>query len=215
MRQALFDLAHGRAKFEEPLRTLAQVLGVNEDHWVKDMPVDWREDSGLVTTYLTCLGRVGWNDQERNELGSSLLQCWGGQSLARQPLTHALLMLKDVRDGQALAELMAKDRPTEPDPLSYQAIAHALESQNKHAGSPARSVAIRSAEDLLWRTNAMKRTFGKGPRPGLCAWAHRELAKVTSGGRRRLHLLSAELSRESPLRPYEQVINGDYPPGVS
>jgi hypothetical protein len=159
------------------------------------MPHEWIRHPSLANTYMTQVGRIRWEEQERIALGNQLIRTWQGIVESRQYLTEALLRLGDLVNAKRFADEMAKDVPSYPDSLGYLAVI------SVKAGDASR------AEDYLAEAARMQDEHGRGLHPHLAHWVHRELAGACEGRRRVMHLLCSELCRDRPLRPYNEVVD--------
>lgn len=155
------------------------------DGWIKHPP--------LANTYMTQVGRIGWEEQERMVLVKKLIHTWEDMVVSRQNLTEALLRLGDPDGARRFAEEMTKDAPTYPDSLGYLAVISVKKGDRS------------TAENYLAEAARMQDEHGRGLHPHLAYWVHKELAGVCEGRRRAMHLLCAELCRDRPLRPYDEV----------
>lgn len=159
------------------------------------MPDEWFKHPPLANTYITQVGRIRWEEQERIALAKQLIRSWQGMVESRQSLTEALLRLGDLVGAKRFADEMAKDVPSYPDSLGYLAVI------SVKGGDASK------AENYLAEAARMQDEHGRGLHPHLANWVHRELAGVCEGRRRAMHLLCAELCRDRPLRPYDEVVD--------
>lgn len=159
------------------------------------MPDEWIKHHALAETYMTQVGRIRWEEQERMALVKQLGRTWHGIVQSRQYLTEALLRLGDLVGAKRIADEMAKDVPSYPDSLGY------LTVMSVKCGD------VSSAENYLAKAACLQDEHGRGLHPHLAHWVHRELAGLYTGKRRAMHLLCAELCRDRPLRPYDEVVD--------
>jgi len=162
------------------------------------MPDKWIEHPALANTYMTQVGRIRWEEQERNALVKQLIRTWRDMLESRQYLTEALLRLGDLAGAKRFADEMAKYTPSYPDSLGYLAV---ISIKGGYASR------AEKAENYLAEAARMQDEHGRGLHPHLAHWVHRELAGVCEGRRRAMHLLCAELCRDRPLRPYDEVVD--------
>jgi hypothetical protein len=200
-RRALLELIQfdrrAYATIAELVRALRAGMGMADvDLEAVRMFDGWMNHSPLANTYLTQVGRTRWEEEERTALAAMLARTFGEKPESLQCLTEALLRLGDLLSARKFAEKMAQDAPAYPDSTCYMAIISARQSN------------VEEGTQWLKKAAQMQEELGRGPHPHLLVWVHRELAAVTSGWRKELHLLCAELSRDRPLRPYGDVVSG-------
>jgi hypothetical protein len=199
-RKVLLELVGHSDPVEETVGALFEALRVTirmpatDSQWVR-MLDEWIKHPPLANTYMTQVGRIRWEEQERIALVKQLIRTWQGMVESRQYLTEALLRLGDLAGAKRFADEMAKDVPSYPDSLGYLAVISVKEGDASRA------------ENHLAETARMQDEHGRGLHPHLAQWVHRELAGVCEGRRRAMHLLCAELCRDRPLRPYDEVLD--------
>jgi hypothetical protein len=200
-RGALFELiqldGHAYATIAALVRSLRTALEMDDvDLEAVRMSDGWMNHYPLANTYLNQVGRTRWEEEERVTLAVMLASTFGAKPESLQSLTEALLRLGDLPRAREFAEKMAQDAPAYPDFTCYMAVISARQGN--------------AEEGTQWLRKAaqMQIELGRGPHPHLLLWVHRELAAVTSGRRKELHLLCAELSRDRSLRPYDDVVSG-------
>src|SRR6185436_15153640 len=130
----------------------------------------------------------------RTLLVKALLYNWGASEIARHNMVEALLRLGRARDAAALAHKMTEHNPRYPDSFAYLAIAAAREGN------------AREAARCLATMERMREENGRGLHLHMANWMHRELAAISEGERRVMHLLCAELARDRPLRPFKELV---------
>jgi len=154
----------------------------------------WVEHPTLAEIYLVQVARIRWDESERKPLAERAVATWGGNAKTRQSLTHALIHLEDLAGASEYGSLLADETPGYPDPWGYLAIIAA-----KRGDWP-------EARNCLAETEKVHEESGRRLHPYLAAWIHRELAGTSSGRLRTMHLLCAELCRDRPLRPRNEVL---------
>jgi hypothetical protein len=200
-RKALLELIQSddsaRATIGGVVKTLRAALGMDDVNVEAVRMIDgWMSHPPLAKTYLTQVGRTRWEEGERNALAGILARTFAASPESVQNLTEALLRLGDLQSARKFAEKLARDARTYPDSTCYMAVISARQG-NAYEGT-----------QWLRKTAQMQKEFGRGPHPHLLLWLHKELAAVTSGRRKELHLLCAELCRDRRLRPYDDVTSG-------
>lgn len=157
------------------------------------LPDDWI-NTALVNTYMSQVGTIAWDEPERGQLVHQLIHKWHGNQKSWQNLTEALLRLQAPADAAEFAQKLAREEPNYPDPYGLLAIC------NARVGN------LASTRANFEKVVNIREKIGKGLRPHLAFWMHKELAAISDGVKKKLHLLCAELSHDRPLRPYEEVI---------
>lgn len=157
------------------------------------MPDDWI-NTALVNTYMSQVGTIAWDEPDRSQLVRQLIHKWKGNQKFWQNLTVVLLCLKAPENAAEFAQELAREKPNYPDSYGLLAICKA------------RMGDLTGVRANLEKVMDIHEKIGKGLHPHLAFWMHRELAAISDGIKKKLHLLCAELLHDRPLRPYEEVI---------
>lgn len=159
------------------------------------MPDGWIDDFALASEFMHQVGKMQWESLERITLIDQMTHTWKDVLEVRQNFIEALLRTGDITSAKRLAEAMANDSQTYPDFLGYLAIVAAKEGDA-------------NSGQYLARAAKMQDEHHRGLHLYLARWVHSELAGVSEGKNRAMHLLCAELCWDRPLRPYDEVAGG-------
>jgi len=103
---------------KEFLKNLADYIGINVERFVlPPIPEPNRLQHPIVEELLSCIGKIPWDDTEREKLVDAIYTHWRENSMVRRHLLLTLLNLGGVQQAREVVQMLITTASDDPDNL--------------------------------------------------------------------------------------------------